>query len=195
MPLWFILYDWMEKTQLRRSLLKKRQSMSVEQWKQKSDRICTHILTSPLFTEAKTVLAYFSFRQEPDLNPLFDAYSTKIWGLPRCVGNSLYWHIWTLNDTVQIGAYGISEPHPDAPNIDPTEVDLILIPCVACDYQGYRLGYGGGYYDRLLAAPEWEKKPTIGIVFDFAYLPELPIEPWDKPLGAVCTETGLNYLL
>ncbi|MCX7596656.1 MAG: 5-formyltetrahydrofolate cyclo-ligase [Fischerella sp.] len=183
----------MEKIQLRRSLLKKRQSMSIEEWKQKSDRICAHILTSPLFSEAKTVLGYFSFRQEPDLSLLFGAYSTKIWGLPRCVGNSLYWHIWTLKESVQIGAYGIGEPRPDAPIIDPAAVDLILVPCVACDNQGYRLGYGGGYYDRLLAAPEWEKKPTIGVVFNFAYLPELPIEPWDRALDAVCTETGLNY--
>ncbi|MFQ4146755.1 5-formyltetrahydrofolate cyclo-ligase [Chlorogloeopsis sp. ULAP02] len=182
----------MEKTQLRRSLLKKRQLMSVTEWKQKSDRICTHLLTSTLFTQAKTILAYFSFRQEPDLSFLFG--NSKIWGFPRCVGDSLYWHIWTPKESLQIGAYGINEPHPHAPTIDSTEVDLILVPSVACDYQGYRLGYGGGYYDRLLAAPEWANKTTIGIVFDFAYLPQLPIESWDKPLGAVCTETGLKYI-
>jgi 5-formyltetrahydrofolate cyclo-ligase len=181
----------MEKTQLRRSLLKQRQSMSVIEWKQKSDRIWTNLLSSPQFTQAKTVLAYFSFRQEPDLSPLFENTLTKIWGMPRCVGNSLFWHQWTPNETVQFGAYGITEPHPNAPTLDPDQVDLILVPCVACDQQGYRLGYGGGYYDRLLAAPEWANKSTIGIVFDFAYLPQLPIEPWDKPLHAVCTETKL----
>jgi len=56
----------------------------------------------------------------------------------------------------------------------------------------YRLGYGGGYYDRLLSSEEWASKPTIGIVFEFACLPELPIEPWDKPLQDVCTETGFR---
>ncbi|KOP27760.1 5-formyltetrahydrofolate cyclo-ligase [Hapalosiphon sp. MRB220] len=169
--------------------------MSVAEWKQKSDRICTNLLNSPQFTQAKTVLAYFSFRQEPDLSPLFgqdkDSHSPKIWGMPRCIGNSLSWHIWILNETVIIGAYGITEPHPEASIIEPEQVDLILVPCVACNPQGYRLGYGGGYYDRLLAAPEWAKKSTIGIVFDFAYLPQLPVEPWDKPLDAVCTETKL----
>ncbi|MHC5824929.1 MAG: 5-formyltetrahydrofolate cyclo-ligase, partial [Nostoc sp.] len=65
-------------------------------------------------------------------------------------------------------------------------------PSVACDYQGYRLGYGGGYYDRLLSLPQWQTKPTIGIVFDFAYLSQIPIESWDKPLQAVCTETRLT---
>jgi 5-formyltetrahydrofolate cyclo-ligase len=63
---------------------------------------------------------------------------------------------------------------------------------VAIDRQGYRLGYGGGYYDRLRADPLWRKIPTIGIVFNFAYVEQLPIEPWDLPLDAVCTELGVT---
>lgn len=183
----------LEKKELRKSLLKTRQSISVKEWKQKSDRICTHLLTSPLFNQAETILAYFSFRQEPDLSLLFTDTSHR-WGFPRCVGHSLFWHIWTQKDSVITGRYGITEPQPDEPIVAPEEVDLILIPCVACDYQGYRLGYGGGYYDRMLSSPEWANKPTIGIVFEFAYLPELPVEPWDKPLQGVCTEFGLNPL-
>ncbi|MBW4683717.1 MAG: 5-formyltetrahydrofolate cyclo-ligase [Komarekiella atlantica HA4396-MV6] len=179
----------LSKAELRRNLLQTRQSMPVREWREKSDRICSHLETSVLFTQAKTILAYFSFRQEPDLSPLFT--DTKYhWGFPRCIGKSLYWHTWKPNNTIQIGAYGISEPYPDAPKIESVDVDLILVPCLACDHQGYRLGYGGGYYDRLLSSTEWVRKPTIGIIFDFAYLPQLPIEPWDKPLKNVFTETG-----
>ncbi|MDF5711642.1 MAG: 5-formyltetrahydrofolate cyclo-ligase [Nostoc sp. S4] len=181
----------LNKAQLRRTLLKTRQSMPIREWREKSDRICFHLQNSALFAQAKTILAYFSFRQEPDLSPLFTDTKYR-WGFPRCVNQSLSWHIWQPQDSVVSGAYGISEPHPDAPILDPTEVDLILIPSVACDYQGYRLGYGKGYYDRLLSLPEWLTKPTMGIVFDFAYLLQLPIEPWDKPLEAVLTETGLT---
>lgn len=181
------------KADLRRSLLKTRQSMPVEQWQDKSDRICTHLQSSALLTQAKTILAYFSFRQEPDLGLLLNDNKHQ-WGIPRCVDDSLIWHRSKPGDVLQIGSYGILEPLPSAPTLQSEEVDMLLVPAVACDYQGYRLGYGGGYYDRLLSASEWKSKLTIGIIFNFAYLPQLPIDPWDKPLQAVCTETGLHWL-
>lgn len=204
------------KAELRRKIIKQRQSLLSEEWREKSQAICTNLLTSNLFTKAKTVLAYFSFRQEPDLSYLFSekrsdnrkygvletdipptplikgGVITKVWGFPRCVDKSLIWHLWTPEDKVITGKYGIKEPTPDAPIINPHQVDLILVPCVACDDRGYRLGYGGGYYDRLLSSPNWESIPTIGIVFDFAYLPQVPVEAWDKKLDSICTETRLK---
>lgn len=181
------------KAELRRTLLKTRQSMPVAEWRQKSDRICTNLQAIPLFTSAQTILAYFSFRQEPDLSSLFIDNRYR-WGFPRCVGDTLNWHLWSPEENSQLlqGAYGISEPRATAPTIESTEVDLILVPGVACNYQRYRLGYGGGYYDRLLSLTGWAAKPTIGIVFEFAYLPELPVDSWDKPLQNVCTEVGLR---
>ncbi|MES1022569.1 5-formyltetrahydrofolate cyclo-ligase [Gloeocapsa sp. BRSZ] len=180
------------KTELRRLLLQKRQSMTLQEWQEKSDRICFHLQSSSLFIRAKTVLSYFSFRREPELNALFSI--NKTWGLPRCVNKSLIWHSWNPGDDIQTGLYNIPEPLSRAPLIHVNEVDLILIPAIACDPQGYRLGYGGGFYDRLLSCPEWMSKPTIGITFDFAYLRQLPAEAWDKPLHGVCTETGLKMM-
>ena len=164
--------------------------MSVELWRQKSDRLCTQLGQCALFSNAKTVLAYFSFRQEPDLSPLFHDCRHR-WGFPRCVGNSLSWHLWKPQDSLNVGAYGSVEPQPHAPIIRPDEVDLILVPSVACDHGGYRLGYGGGYYDRLLSLPTWLSKPTIGIVFDDAYLPTLPLDSWDKPLDLIATDVKI----
>ncbi|NJL80387.1 MAG: 5-formyltetrahydrofolate cyclo-ligase [Richelia sp. RM2_1_2] len=180
----------MEKAELRRNIIEQRQSLSESEWRQKSQAICTNLLNSQLFQQGKTILAYFSFRQEPDLSYLFSD-NTKRWGFPRCIEKSLIWHIWQPQNQVITGKYGIGEPHPDAEIINCDRVDLILVPCVACDYQGYRLGYGGGYYDRLLSSPGWELIPTIGIVFDFACLPEIPVEIWDKKLDDICTEITL----
>ncbi len=179
----------LDKVQLRSKLLKTRRAMSVEEWRGKSDRIASHLQSSPPFTQAKTILAYSSFRQEPDLSLLFA--ESKQWGLPRVAGKSLVWHRWKAGEPLLTGAYGIFEPDANSPILEAQEVDLILVPAVACDRSGYRLGYGGGFYDRLLTAPEWSSKFTIGIAFDFACLPELPIDEWDRRLNGVCTETGL----
>ncbi|MBW4650207.1 MAG: 5-formyltetrahydrofolate cyclo-ligase [Kastovskya adunca ATA6-11-RM4] len=185
--------DQLSKAQLRRSLLKQRRALSGEEWRQKSDRLIDHLQSSPLFHPAQTILAYHSFRQEPDLSPLFSESKYR-WGFPRCVNKSLIWHRWQPGEPLQFGSYGIGEPHPDSPTLTPDQVDLILVPAVACDTRGYRLGYGGGFYDRMLSSPEWAKKPTIGIVFEFAYCQELPTDGWDKPLQAVCTDVNFYPL-
>lgn len=93
---------------------------------------------------------------------------------------------------MQTGAYGIFEPKADSTRLQPHDVDLILVPAVACDQSGYRLGYGGGFYDRMLSLPEWAAKPTIGIVFKLADLAELPVDNWDVKLHGICTESGLR---
>jgi 5-formyltetrahydrofolate cyclo-ligase len=175
------------KIQLRKEILQQRRSLTSAVWQEKSFQICKNIQAFSLFRKAKTVLAYFSIRQEPDLSFLFN--SSQKWGFPRCVGQSLVWHIWQSGEILETGNYSILEPQSKALIIDAAEVDLILVPSVACDAMGYRLGYGGGYYDRMLSSPEWKAIPTVGIVFDFAYLSILPRDPWDQPLTAICTET------
>ncbi|WP_008310941.1 5-formyltetrahydrofolate cyclo-ligase [Leptolyngbya sp. PCC 6406] len=181
------------KGNLRRRLLKARQAIPPAAWRQKSDRICDHLQTWPGFQQARCVLAYWSFRGEPDLSPLMAPRMDRrrVWGLPRCQEKELVWHQWQGAQSLVTGAFGIAEPAPTAPLISPALVDLILVPAVACDVQGYRLGYGGGFYDRLLSQPLWRGKPTIAIVFEYARLPTVPRDPWDQPLRGICTETGL----
>ncbi len=177
------------KAQLRRKLLKQRQSLSDQMWKEKSDRLVQNLQSFSLFQQAKTILAYFAFRREPDLSALFT--SVRHWGFSRCLNRSLVWHYWSPGDRLSVGNYGILEPFADTPMVEPTAVDLILVPAVACDRRGYRLGYGGGFYDRLLSSLNWQQIPTVGIIFNFAFLSDLPSDPWDIPLNAICTETGI----
>jgi len=183
----------LNKADLRRSLLQQRRQLPLEDWRGKSDRLCAHLQSTPIFQQAHTILAYFSIRQEPDLTPLFAL--PKRWGFPRCEGELLTWHQWCISDSLprQFGRFNIPEPHPDAPLIPVADVDLVLVPAVACDHQGYRLGYGAGFYDRLFSHPRWKHKPAIGIGFDFARLPALPIDPWDQQLSAICTEVGVFW--
>jgi 5-formyltetrahydrofolate cyclo-ligase len=146
------------------------------------------------------VLGYYPYRQEPDLSLLL-RQSQNQWGLPRCLppqnsGNKnndrqLAWHRWRWGEALVTNRYGLQEPASTLPIIDVAEVGVLIIPAVAIDQQGYRLGYGGGYFDRLLSQPHWQQVITIGVVFDFAYVPTLPIDEWDQPLTAICTESGL----
>ena len=180
-----------DKSILRRRMLQQRRELLPEIWREWSDLICVHLLNCPQFIEAQTILIYQSCNQEPDLSYLF-THADKQWGLPRCVDKDLIWHRWQPSELLVNGAYGILEPAPELPQLEPAMVDLMLVPAVAIDRAGFRLGYGGGYYDRLRADPAWRQIPSIGITFDFSCLETLPIDPWDLGLDAVCTESGMS---
>ncbi len=178
----------MDKPTLRQQWLADRTAIDPADWPQWNAQICQNLHQLPIYQQAKTVLAYSSHRQEPDLSALFDDRQ-KVWGLPRCVDRDLVWHRFDRRvDTLQIGAFGILAPSANWPELTAAQVDLILVPCVGCDRRGYRLGYGGGFYDRLLADPNWARMPTIGITFSAMVVDRLPVDSWDRPLDRICTE-------
>ena len=92
---------------------------------------------------------------------------------------------------LQTGRFGIREPHPEIhPAVSIDSVDAALIPGLAWDRSGGRLGRGGGFYDRLLGTPGW-RGFRCGIFFTAQELPSLPAEPWDIALDAVVTDSGV----
>lgn len=102
-------------------------------------------------------------------------------------GHALRFHAWAPGAPMRIGHHRIPEPEQARPLLP----DLLLIPCVGFDDDGYRLGYGGGYYDRTLAAWEGTSKPvTIGIGYE-ACRATLPRELHDVPLDAIVSDAGL----
>ncbi|BAW96398.1 5-formyltetrahydrofolate cyclo-ligase subfamily protein [[Synechococcus] sp. NIES-970] len=175
------------KKQLRQTFKQRRRSLSESAWQGASQAICHNLCTSDLWPKATTVLSYLSHHREPCLNALFQ--ETKVWGLPRCVGQDLAWHRYQTGDRLISGKFGIREPDPASPLIDLAHIDLVLVPALACSEKGDRLGYGAGFYDRFFASLE---RPviTVGIVLASCFVPTLPRDPWDVPLDYVCTETG-----
>jgi 5-formyltetrahydrofolate cyclo-ligase len=179
------------KITLRRQLLAQRRSLPIPTWQQQSQKICDHLAESDLIKNAEMILGFISFRQEPDLMSLYQQFPQKTWGFPRCVDQNLDWHqINPANflESTQIGNFGILEPIPTLPTIDLLSVDVILVPAIACDHQGYRLGYGGGFYDRFLLH---QTGFTISVVFADFYFETLPQSEWDIPTKAVCSENGI----
>lgn len=186
------------KATLRQSLLAARQSLPAAERDARNQHLRDRLQARPELQAARTILAYWSVRGEPDPTPLVasDWGKSKSWGFPRCVGRDLIWHAWQWGDPLQSGAFGIPEPQPSAPLLNPCEADVVLVPAVACDRRGYRLGYGGGFYDREMARWQNHGPPggagdrplAVGIVFDFTCVPLLPKDPWDRRLSAVCTD-------
>lgn len=122
--------------------------------KQSADRqIADHVLGHDSYRRAGCVFAYVSTPQEIDTRALLRAALSvgKTVCVPLCgaAGEMTARQITSL-DELRPGAYGIDEPDASAQEIPPEQIDLVLVPALACDKQGYRLGYGGGYYDRFL---------------------------------------------
>ncbi|NUN64467.1 5-formyltetrahydrofolate cyclo-ligase [Pseudanabaena biceps] len=179
------------KKQLRKILLNQRCQIPHSIWQQKSQAICDRLSHWQLFQEAQNILTFTSFRQEPDLAYLWQNFPHKNWGFSRCVDQDLVWHQVAIADFVsnmRSGTFGILEPCSDLPLMDLENIDLVLIAALASDRRGYRLGYGGGFYDRWLPSTKAKK---VGVMFDEFYVDALPNDPWDVKLEAIATDLRL----
>ena len=179
------------KSQLRSQLLNKRRSLSLEIWQQQSQELSNQLAASDLIHNAKVILGFISFRQEPDLSSLFQEFPDKTWGFPRCNDKNLEWYqVNPLNfsESFEVGSFGILEPIRTLPKIDLNIVDVILVPAIAIDEKGYRLGYGGGFYDRFLIT---QTGFTVGVVFADFLFKKVPTQAWDLPVKSVCTQNEI----
>tara|TARA_Y100000296_G_scaffold69473_1_gene83328 strand:- start:227 stop:871 length:645 start_codon:yes stop_codon:yes gene_type:complete len=114
---------------------------------------------------------------------------------PICKGHLLFLH-FTKSTPLVTNQYGIKEPELACHNVIPVrQLDALLMPLVGFDKSGNRLGMGGGYYDRTLAFTKGQtvKPKLIGIAHDIQQVSSLPIAPWDVPLDAIVTPTGILY--
>ena len=101
-------------------------------------------------------------------------------------GQPLVMRAWAWGEPLNAGVWGIREPKPEAPEVEP---DILLVPLLAFDRAGYRLGYGGGYYDRTIGRLRANKPVTaVGVAFAAQEVPQVPISPRDARLDLVLTE-------
>jgi 5-formyltetrahydrofolate cyclo-ligase len=182
----------MDRQALRKQLLRRRQALPPDVARRDSEAICRRIRANAPFEEAQAALLYLPFRGEVDVTPLAkEAASRGALVLPRC-GPDHTLALYRTPDLMQVvgpGTYGILEPDPErCIPVPPGALDLIVAPGVGFDRRGFRLGYGGGYYDRLLAELP-TGIPVVLAAFDEQEVDDLLPQPWDRPVTAVATPT------
>jgi 5-formyltetrahydrofolate cyclo-ligase len=171
--------------------------MSPEHVAGSSQAVCAHLSNWHPFQQATTALGFLAFRNEIDLSHLFERWPNKRWLVPRVVEGSelasgqkphLLLHPYAPRRLVR-HRFGMLEPESDLPIINPGEVEIVLVPGVAFDRQGGRLGFGGGFYDRLL--PLADGALRVGVTYEQLILQTIPMEPWDCPVEWLVTPGGL----
>ncbi len=183
------------KAALRDTVLLRRDALAEGERAFLSGRILGSVLDLPAYQDSGVVLAYASFgtelRTEEFLRRVLD--DGKVLLLPRVERGRLgLYEVRDVARDLAPGTWGIREPKPDrCPKADPARVDFALIPGVAFDRRARRLGYGGGFYDRLLAGGLPGRTPLVSGAFEVQMVDEVPVGPHDAPVGAVVTEEGI----
>jgi 5-formyltetrahydrofolate cyclo-ligase len=150
------------------------------------------LINSKEFKSAKTVGAYYAFGSEVRTNLIIEkAHSLgKKVALPSVEGETLTFYELSPGQCLVKGRFGIMEPLPYGP-VD--NIDLLVVPGVAFDRQGYRLGYGKGYYDRYLEKNKKTISLCAGLAYSFQLLNSLPLREHDMRLDAIATENEIHY--
>jgi 5-formyltetrahydrofolate cyclo-ligase len=140
------------------------------------------------YVGAQTIVAFSAIQKEIDPAELLAQAraSGKRVGLPRVVGELLELHEFRDASELVEGSFGVLEPAESAPVIAAADVDLVIVPGLAFDARGHRLGYGRAFYDRLL--PRLTKAFFLGFAYDFQVVIDLPDDVHDVPMHAVATD-------
>ena len=186
-------YSQSERQQIRAQIRRQRQALSPQQQQQAAQQVAERALSLPLLAQARNVALFLSFDGELDTRPLI----SRLWQRgqqvylpvlhPFSTGQLLF--IRYLPDTpLTPNRYGIPEPSLNLTELAPLNIlDIILVPLVAFDARGQRLGMGGGFYDRTLQ--HWQQHGVLpaGLAHCCQQVPALPTEQWDIPLPVIIT--------
>ena len=174
----------MDKKELRRSIREQKRAMTEEEIVSRSEALGKLFAASEAYKQAKTIYGYMPYNQEVRTVAMLEQAlkDGKRVAVPKCYGDEMKFIY--LDDLTQVekGYAGIPEPIADGPVAD-DKTALVLMPGLAFDPQGHRIGYGGGFFDKFLAAePE---HPTLALCYAFQMLPHLDTEEHDIPVNTV----------
>jgi 5-formyltetrahydrofolate cyclo-ligase len=176
------------KRELRRSVLRRRDSLPEDARRAKSRAIAGRLMALSEIRSARTVMAFWSFGSEVDTAALIEALhrAGKRVVLPRVEGNDLAAAVYAPGDPTAAASFGAMEPT-SAEVVRPNEIDLVIAPGVAFDRRGGRVGYGGGFYDRFLRTVGADVL-AIAVAFAVQVVDEVPRAEHDRLMDMLVTE-------
>ncbi len=185
-----------DKQKVRNLALEKRMELGAIQRSAKSAQILNKIISLPEFNNSSTIMVYLSYKDEVETIGI--AAETLKAGkrllIPYCQKKMIIaCQITDIENDVLPGMFGIREPRLDKIRpVPPQEIDLVLVPGLAFDYHGNRIGFGGGYYDRFLPLLRDDAK-ILGISFFCQLVQEIKPEEHDCKMSLLVTENGVIY--
>ena len=181
----------MTKAELREQIARQVEALPPDYCRQADAEICRWVIQSRAYQRARTVFCYVGTDREIDTTPLLRAalQDGKVLAVPLCTGRGVMEarQVQGFSDLVS-GKYGILAPKLHCPLVEPQDFDLAIVPCCTGNARGQRLGYGGGYYDRLL--PQL-RCPTALICREQLMSEEVPVEEHDMHCTMLITEKGI----
>ena len=174
----------MDKKELRSRIRSRKRAMTEEEIQSRSQALCRLFLASEAYRNAKSVYGYLPYNQEVRTVPLLEQAlrDGKRVAVPKVFGDEMKF-IW-MEDLTQVskGYAGIPEPTADGPEAD-DDTALVLMPGLAFDREGHRIGYGGGFYDKFLSREPGH--PTLALCYEFQMLPHVDTQEFDIPVDTV----------
>lgn len=174
----------MDKTELRREIRTRKRAMTEAEIEERSAKLAQLFFASRAYQNAKTIYGYLPYNQEVRTVPMLERAlkDGKKVAVPKVYGEEMKFLYLDDLTAVAKGYAGIPEPIADEP-VAHAETALVLMPGLAFDPQGHRIGYGGGFYDKFLAAEP--NHPTLALCYEFQMLPKLDVEDHDIPVDTV----------
>ncbi len=183
----------LQRQEIRRLIRQRRRSLSIEQQTDMAQQAAARMMAYPPVVMAHSVALFLSFDGELDTRPLID----QLWRAgkrvylpvlhPFSAGNLLFLRYHPQSELV-VNRLKIQEPRLDVREVLPlAQLDVLIVPLVAFDAQGQRLGMGGGFYDRTLQHWQQYRLQPVGYAHDCQQVDAIPVEEWDIPLPAVVT--------
>lgn len=177
------------KKELRKRMLAQRRALSVVDINKYNIIFSDRIISLEKYKKALKILVYLSMHGEPNLDEFIYValQSNKFVYVPVCIdGNKMIAARIKSFDDLIIGMYGVRTVKPPYEEINAIDIDLALIPAVACDKKGNRLGMGRGYYDRYLESVPFEN--CVSVVWEFQIVNNIPTEKFDRKVSKIVTE-------